>query len=407
MGEVNIPCFLLLSGTYYLWLGYWDRQLEYNLDSTICAPLLFRGELEGFVHRPEFKHVIYREPDYLLSGTPPSSSLQSLKEVVASLNIESDPWVINKRAELGQLELGPRRSRVDQQLSKAIDKQSTFTHKGLRDFERAADEICSDLGEWAADWYIQQVCKQVTSAGGTFPEFSSRSESERKYLLKHLACIKVTPIPDDPEDISWRSSNKVEKLIEILLGEKTFFEGLGMEYRGLIFVTRRDAVLALTEILAQHPRTANVFSVGSLLGESGNFRRHSLLDITRRLLRQPADKTLNDFRIGELDLIVATAVAEEGLDIQACCNVVRWDLPANMVSWAQSRGRARKQRSSFVLMHSDALAFASTMKKWEDQEQEMTRLYNTGSELYCSSEDQPRGDEDEGGGLRFTVEETG
>jgi len=144
-------------------VGYWDRQLEYNLDSTICAPLLFRGELEGFVHRPEFKHVIYRESDYLLSGTPPSSSLQSLKEVVASLNIEADPWVINKRAELGQLELGPRRSRVDQQLSKAIDKQSTFTHKGLHDFERAADEICSDLGEWAADWYIQQVCKQVAS----------------------------------------------------------------------------------------------------------------------------------------------------------------------------------------------------------------------------------------------------
>ena len=360
------------------------------------------------MHRPEFRHVTYRESGYLLFGSPPSSSLQSLKEVVASLNIESDPWVIGKRAELRQLELGPRRSRVDQQLSKAIDKQSTFTHKGLRDFERAADEICSDLGEWAADWYIQQVCKQAASAGGTFPEFSfSWSESERKYLLKHLARIKVAPIPDDPEDISRRSSDKVEKLIDILLGEKAFFEDLDMDYRGLIFVTRRDAVLALTAILAQHPRTANVFTVGSLLGESGNFRRHSFLDITRLLLRQPADKTLADFRIGELNLIVATAVAEEGLDIQACCNVVRWDLPANMVSWAQSRGRARKQRSSFVLMHSDALAFASTMKKWEDQEQEMTRLYNTGSELHCSDEDQPTGDEDEGGGLRFTVEETG
>jgi len=362
------------------------------------------------VHRPEFKHVIYREPEYLLSGTPPSSSLQSLKEVVASLNIEEDPWVIDKRAELRkpELELGPRRSRVDQQLSKTIDKQSTFTHRGLRDFERAADEICSDLGEWAADWYIQQVCKQAASAGGTFPEFSfSWSESERKYLLKHLTRIKVAPIPDDPEDIPRRSSDKVEKLIEILLGEKAFFESLEMEYRGLIFVTRRDAVLALTEILAQHPRTANVFSVGGLLGESGNFRRHSFLDITRRLLRQPADKTLNDFRIGELNLIIATAVAEEGLDIQACCNVVRWDLPANMVSWAQSRGRARKQRSSFVLMHSDTLAFASTMKRWEEQEQDMTRLYNTRSELHCSDEDRPTDDEDEDGGLRFTIEETG
>jgi hypothetical protein len=384
-------------------LGY--RQLEFNLDSTICAPLLFRGELEGFVHRPEFRHIIYKEPKYPQSGIPPSSSLQSLKEVVASLNIEEDPWVIDKRTELRHLEPGPVRSRVDQKLSSTIHKQSTFTHKGLRDFERAADEICSDLGEWAADWYIQQVCKQAASAGGIFPEFSfSWTETERKYLLKHLARVKVAPIPDAPEDITLRSSHKVEKLIEILLDEKAFFEGLGMEFRGLIFVTRRDAVLVLTEILTRHPRTANVFSVGGLLGESGNFRRHSFLDITRLLLRQPADKTLNDFRIGELNLIVATAVAEEGLDIQACCNVVRWDLPANMVSWAQSRGRARQQRSSFVLMHSDSLAFEPTMKRWEEQEQEMTGLYNTRGELHGGDDDLPTDDED---GLRFTVEKTG
>ena len=49
---------------------------------------------------------------------------------------------------------------------------------------------------------IQAGC----SAGGTFPEFSFNwSESERKYLLKHLARITVAPISDDPEDITLRS----------------------------------------------------------------------------------------------------------------------------------------------------------------------------------------------------------
>src|SRR6267154_4984867 len=95
---------------------YWDRQLESNLDSTICAPLLFRGELEGFVHRPQVKFVEYAEP----ACTPPSRSLQSLKEVVASLDIEEDPWVIDQRAELRRLEAGPKRDRIDQKLSKAI-----------------------------------------------------------------------------------------------------------------------------------------------------------------------------------------------------------------------------------------------------------------------------------------------
>ncbi|KAH9954942.1 hypothetical protein BC827DRAFT_913914 [Russula dissimulans] len=390
------------------------RQIEHNLDSIICAPLLFRQELEGFVHRPRFEHVIYAEPEYRLfeseSLTPPSSSLRSLKNVVASMNIEEDPWVIEQRAELRRHESGPKRSRVDQRLSRAIDKRDTFTHKGLRDFERAADDICSDLGEWAADWYIPQVCKQAASAGATFPEFFTWSESERKYLLGLLERVEITPVPDDPEDILWRSSDKVEKLVDVLLKEKAFFENLQMDYRGLVFVTRRDSVLALAEILRRHPSTKHVFNTGSLLGESGNFKRKSFLDITRGLQRHPANETLADFRIGDLNLIVATAVAEEGLDIQACCSVVRWDLPANMVSWAQSRGRARQERSSFVLMLSDSLAFESTVRRWEEQEREMARLYNTtegpqGLRTDNLKEDQSINGEDDK--LRFRVEETG
>jgi hypothetical protein len=73
---------------------------------------------------------------------------------------------------LQKLNPGPERNLIDQRLSRAIDKHDTFTHKSLCDFEHAADEIFSDIGEWAADWYIQQVCKQAASTGDMFPEFS-------------------------------------------------------------------------------------------------------------------------------------------------------------------------------------------------------------------------------------------
>lgn len=304
------------------------------------------------MHRPAFKHVLYAQPEYMLVGTPPSRNVRSLQSVVASLKIEEDPWVIDARAALPRLDPCPERTRLDQRLSRAIDKHDTFTHKGLRDFERAAAEICSDLGAWAADWYIQQVCEQAMRAGDLFPEFCfTSSESERKYLIKNLALVEIAPVPEDDEgedssaDLLRRTSDKVDKLVDTLLEEKAFFEHNDQEYRGLVFVTRRDAVIALTAVLMRHPRTADVLSVGSLLGESGNSRRRAFLDITRRLLRLPANETLDAFRIGELNLIVATAVAEEGLDIQACCSVVRWDPPANMVSWTQSRGRARKKKA--------------------------------------------------------------
>ncbi|XP_077222093.1 endoribonuclease Dicer homolog 4-like [Tasmannia lanceolata] len=43
----------------------------------------------------------------------------------------------------------------------------------------------------------------------------------------------------------------------------------------------------------------------------------------------------------QVNLLVATNVAEEGLDIQTCCLVVRFDLPESVTSFIQSRGRAR------------------------------------------------------------------
>ena len=123
----------------------------------------------------------------MLIGTPPSSNLQSLKSVVASLKIEEDPWVIDQHAMLRCLKQGPDCICINQHLSQVIDKHDTFTHMDLHNFERATEEIRSDLGMWAMDWYIQQVCEQAKHVGELFLEFSFlSSESERDYLLISL-----------------------------------------------------------------------------------------------------------------------------------------------------------------------------------------------------------------------------
>ena len=51
------------------------------------------------------------------------------------------------RDRLQTLPPGAERDRTDQELSKAVHKKDTYAHTGLRDFFRAADEICMDLGE--------------------------------------------------------------------------------------------------------------------------------------------------------------------------------------------------------------------------------------------------------------------
>ncbi|TXG60793.1 hypothetical protein EZV62_012156 [Acer yangbiense] len=51
-----------------------------------------------------------------------------------------------------------------------------------------------------------------------------------------------------------------------------------------------------------------------------------------------------------LNLLVATKVGEEGLDIQTCCLVIRFDLPETVSSFIQSRGRARMPQSEYAFL---------------------------------------------------------
>lgn len=52
----------------------------------------------------------------------------------------------------------------------------------------------------------------------------------------------------------------------------------------------------------------------------------------------------------QVNIIIATSMLEEGLDVQSCNLVIRFDPSATICSFIQSRGRARMQNSDFVLM---------------------------------------------------------
>jgi endoribonuclease Dicer len=56
------------------------------------------------------------------------------------------------------------------------------------------------------------------------------------------------------------------------------------------------------------------------------------------------------FLNGHVNVLVASDVLEEGIDIQKCNLVVKFDVPKNYRSYVQSKGRARHQSSKYVMM---------------------------------------------------------
>lgn len=352
--------------------------IEKNLDSTIVTPLRNREELSRFVYRPEFRSVVFKSP--VQDNSHFSTNLANLHAIVSALRVEDDPYVHSLRRQLRRAERGSADwRRLDQKLSEVIGYGKSFTHKGLHDFVRTAIAIQGDLGAWAADWYVWSVVdKAVYAIDPHNNVLSSWKDSEKAYLLTILRRLVLTPPSYITKDIVNCTSNKVVALINILIKEKAETEERGDAYSGIVFVQRRDTVIALSHLLENHPGMSapNMFRVGCLVGVSDSGSRHAFLDITRYLLKDSQDETLMDFRMGDKNLIVSTSVAEEGIDIQACGSVIRWDLPANMASWAQSRGRARRKKSTFTLLFEAGMEGDKELLKWEKMEKQMVELYN-------------------------------
>ncbi|KAH0578155.1 hypothetical protein H2248_004119 [Termitomyces sp. 'cryptogamus'] len=381
--------------------------IEENLDSTICTPRRHKDELEKYVHRPVFRHALFNPPD--VANPPFSTNLAALNAIVKTINIQNDPYVHSLRKQLSRVIPGTADyHRIDQKLSKVIQKEDSFTHKGLRDFERTAQAICQDLGSWAADWYVWEVIQHAKQAANPHNNIISTWKNQEKvYLLDIINRIEVLPVSYYAEDISEECSDKVQVLIHTLLGEKLDSESMNELYSGLVFVQRRDTVLALAELLRHHPFTKDTFKFGCLLGTSDSSYRHSFLDITRFLLKDSHQDTLDDFKIGEKTVIISTAVAEEGIDMQACGSVIRWDPPQNMASWAQSRGRARRKRSTYTVLFQKGGPEQKNISKWQDLERKMVALYNDPSRESVPEEAGIDGDDDDDDVLGFRVPSTG
>ncbi|CAK9167068.1 unnamed protein product, partial [Ilex paraguariensis] len=131
-------------------------------------------------------------------------------------------------------------------------------------------------------------------------------------------------------------TSKVICLVESLLGYRDF-----KDLRCIIFVERVITAVVLQKFLSELLPKLSGWKTEYMAGNHSGLQTQS---------RKEQNKIVEEFRKGRVNIIVATSILEEGLDVQSCILVVRFDPSATVCSFIQSRGRARMQNSDFLLM---------------------------------------------------------
>lgn len=294
-------------------------------------------------------------------GTVAHPLLDALVAAYSDYDIETDPWVV-------KLHENQRQGRnCSRQLEKVSISKKTYCAEQLKKFTNKAKAMYEELGPSATEWYIHQcigIFKEMIRSSDL--QLFDWSSGERDHLLK---TVQSLPLSRDgcPSMSLDQLSPKVQTLIDVLVAEA------GAEFTGLVFVEQRVWVAALSEILSIHPKTRDLFSIGTFVGTSQSSKRKTnMADLVEV---QNQQETLDDFRTGKKNIILTTSVLEEGIDISSCHLVVCFERPKNLKSFIQRRGRARKQESRYFIFQPESDSTVGSPQLWESLEEEMKSAY--------------------------------
>ncbi|KAJ7345706.1 hypothetical protein JRQ81_001656 [Phrynocephalus forsythii] len=188
-----------------------------------------------------------------------------------------------------------------------------------------------------------------------------KDETSKKWAITEDDEDKsLTPKPDETDqfllDLFYAKAKTLHKLAGIAQNENNKLKNLRAilmeefaktdKARGIIFTKTRESAFALYQWIKENPKF-----------EEAGVKAHYLIGAGHNSEFKPMTQNeqkdvIEKFRTGKINLLIATTVAEEGLDIPECNIVIRYGLVTNEIAMVQARGRARAEESTYVLVAS-------------------------------------------------------
>ncbi|RDA85460.1 hypothetical protein CP532_1028 [Ophiocordyceps camponoti-leonardi (nom. inval.)] len=335
----NLPSILGLTATPSFNSTIEDQEaLEATLDARCVSPTLHREALLSQVKKPTICTAAYTDPSLLQL----TSSMQSLEHARYTMNICEDPYVLHLKNEPSD--------RNRRKLQKTLVRRDTYSQVQINSLWTRCGKIHEQLGSWAADMYLW---KASTSYQKRLDQLDNTSDHllirERRYvaaLLREIALKTIPPRPQQVGDISDKA--------HVLLSELMSVEGPVV---GIVFVRERSTVTMLCQLLESCPAIVEKYRIGSMVGSARLPGSRNLFEFSSDTNRDG----LEAFRAGTVNLLVATSVLEEGIDIPACNLIVCFDMPTSHKAYLQRRGRARMPESKLILLIERTLGISRTV----------------------------------------------
>eukprot|EP00392_Amoebophrya_sp_AT5.2_P013022 g13133.t1 len=145
-------------------------------------------------------------------------------------------------------------------------------------------------------------------------------------------------------------------------------------FRGIVFVEQRITAHILSRSIAlDRDLTAAGFCPDYITARGANITPSVAVS------NQQASECVKKFRSGEVNLIIATSVIEEGFDVPAANVVISFDHLKNSVELAQRFGRARQTDRRVVVMDQRADRPLSRLEEVRDEQDALISDFAAGS----------------------------
>ncbi|XP_069102031.1 LOW QUALITY PROTEIN: uncharacterized protein [Argopecten irradians] len=201
--------------------------------------------------------------------------------------------------------------------------------------DRDADQTLYSTGSYAAA--PSTIPALISTDGGertTKPDLDTRlyegqitNVSIFKDVIEELERLTKNPANENPNIV------QLQGMVDAHLEEK------GKDSTFIVFIQTREAAISISKYLRENSSNVKCRHLISDRSTDDRFQKQSQAEQSR-VVKQLLAKQING--------VVATQVAEEGLDIPACDFVIRYNRSSDEISTKQAAGRSRKTQGTVI-----------------------------------------------------------